>query len=84
MVRALREEAMPATMFAIVRTHGYGKRQFVTLPFVSALVLDPQEMPRRYYTLPPEDEDEPAPEPRRCGNHGAQPRRGGREVIAME
>jgi hypothetical protein len=47
------------TMFAVVRPDGYGKRQFVSVPYVSAL-LEPLETPRRYFTL---SDDEPAPPP---------------------
>lgn len=49
--------ATSATMFAVVREGGYGKRQFISVPWVTAL-LDPQEVPRRYYALAP---DEPLP-----------------------
>jgi hypothetical protein len=69
-------------MFAVVREHGYGKEQCVSLPFVSALISEP-DVPRRYYVLPPEKPDH-VPENPAPRKWGAQPRRGGREVIPLD
>ena len=76
--------ATTPTMFAVVRSFGYGKPQYVTLPLVTALVDR-----ERYFVLtdelPPDDRPEPPPKaPPRRGGWGAQPRRGGREVIPLD
>ena len=75
------------TMFiAITAYNSYGRgerRCFVSLPWVSAL-LDEPEIPQRYFVLPPDDEPPPAPEPKAPRRHGPKPRRNGREIIPLD
>ena len=72
------------TMFAVIRLDGYGKRQFITLPLISALV-DRQ----KYFVLPPEEAPEAASLPgHRMGRRATMAlghgHAGSREVIALE
>jgi len=52
---------MPATprMFSVIRSHGYGKREAISLPYVACLLEDQGPAPR-YFTVPP---DAPASQP---------------------
>jgi hypothetical protein len=73
-------------MFTVIRTRnsaGVLREHCVSVPWVTAL-LDPQETPRRYYVLPDEDEPAPSLEKPVTRKWGAQPRRGGREVIPLD
>ena len=79
---------MPATsphMFTVVRVPGRDGRSrphFISLPWVTALVREPEESPQRYFELP-DEEPPPAPKPR-CGNFGARPRRNGKELTPLK
>jgi hypothetical protein len=71
------------TMFTVIRTRnnaGKLREHRISLPMVSALLLEQEQL--KYFAYP--DEPEPAPEKPPPRKWGAQPRRGGREVIEME
>jgi len=68
------------TRVLTIGRYGRFRTNYVTLPFTPSLLVE-QETPQRYFVLP----DEPQPKaPSRRGSWGAQPRRGGREVVALE
>ena len=58
------------------------RRQFVTLPFISAL-LQEQEAPPRYYVLEPEEPKPAIPVKITRRRKGAHPCRKGREIIPL-
>jgi len=87
-VRALREEAVPATMYAVVRswnTRGTQTRyHFIAVPFIRELLDERYPTGPMKYMLAPEDEPAPPIEKPATRKWGAQPRRGGKEVIPLD